>query len=200
MHHHPARAMYDQFEDILSSITMQLRSAIEADAGIPPPGSGPAMSAGDPLQRSSGWARQVSSEIGSVLLDSLGVAGTIEWHVRQFQKCTGIPCELTVSAMAGVDLPVNCADTIFDIYSEALSNVARHARASRVAIVLNITLREVTLLVRDNGIGLGENASRPGRGGVAGMQARARIHRGFCQLAGTQGGGTTVTVSLPVER
>ena len=208
MHHHPARAMYDQLENTLSSITLQLRSAIEADAGKPSRET--ALPAGGAPQRSGGWDRQVSAEIGSILLESLGLAATIEWHVRQFQKCTGIPCELTMTAMAGIELPVNCADTIFDIYSEALSNIARHARASRVTVALSITWREVTLVIRDNGIGLGSfglgsfgvgaDASRPIRGGIAGMQARARIHKGFCDLASAQSGGTTVTVSLPIQR
>lgn len=230
MHHHPARAMYDQLENTLSSITLQLRSAIEADAGKASREIETALPAGGAPQRSSGWDRQVSAELGSILLESLGLAGTIEWHVRQFQKCTGIPCELTMTAMAGIELPVNCADTIFDIYSEALSNIARHARASRITIALSITWREVTLVVRDNGIGLGvfglgandlgvnnlgvdnlgvnnrgvnnhgEDTSRPIRGGIAGMQARARIHKGFCDLASAQSGGTTVTVSLPIQR
>lgn len=223
MHHHPARAMYDQLENTLSSITLQLRSAIEADAGkpsratgtAPPAGGAPQRITGRSTERSSGWDRQVSADIGSILLESLGLAATIEWHVRQFQKCTGIPCELTMTAMAGIELPVNCADTIFDIYSEALSNIARHARASRVTIALSITWREVTLVVRDNGIGLGSfslgandfgvnnpgaDASHPIRGGIAGMQARARIHKGFCDLASAQSGGTTVTVSLPIQR
>jgi len=199
MHHHPARAMYDQLEDTLSSITMQLRTAIALDAGIPPRGNGKTMPPGNPLHQGTGWVRQVSAEIGSVLLDPLGLAATVEWHVRQFQKCTGIHCELTV-AVAGDDLPVNLADTIFDIYSESMSNVARHAGASQVVIALALTRREVTLVVRDNGIGLGEVASRASRGGIAAMQARARIHKGFCDFASAQSGGTTVTVSLPIQR
>lgn len=200
MHHHPARAMYDQFEVTLSSITMQLRSAIEADAGMLARSIEETVPGGDPLQRTRGWTRQASAEIGSVLLESLGLAATIEWHVRQFQKCTGIPCELAVTATSGVDLPLNLADTIFHIYSEALSNLARHSRASRVAIALNIAAREATLVVRDNGIGLGEGVSRSNQNGFAGMRARARIHKGFCEISGAQDGGTTVTVSLPVLR
>jgi two-component system sensor histidine kinase UhpB len=202
MYHHPARAMYDRLEDTLSSITMQLRSAIAADASMPPQADGKGGEGQGPFHRPRGWARQVAGEIGSVLLHSLGLAATIEWHVRQFQSCTGVPCDLTVTAAAGIDLPVNCADTIFDIYSEALSNIARHAKATRVAIALTITAREVTLVVRDNGIGIGigETASRAGRSGISGMRARAQVHKGFCEFAAAQSGGTTVTASLPVAR
>src|SRR6185503_7183680 len=99
-----------------------------------------------PLQRKSGWARQLSAELASVLLATLGLAATIEWHVRQFQNCTGIPCELTVNNAAGFNLAEDLAETIFDIYTEALSNVARHAAASHVAIVLSIMPHEVRLV------------------------------------------------------
>lgn len=196
MHQHPAHAMYDQLEDALGSISMQLRSAIEADAGMPPCGSAETAAADHPLHRSTGRARQASVEIGSLLLGSLGLAATIEWHVRQFQRCTGIPCELTV-AVAGVDLPEDLANAIFFIYSEAMSNVARHSRASHVAIAVALTRREATLVVRDNGIGPGAGMSLSNRAGIAGMQGRARVHKGFCQLACAQGGGTLVTMSLP---
>ena len=199
MRHHPGRAMYDQLEDTLTSITMQLRSAIEADANMPARVNGKVNGAsGPPLHRASGWARQISAELGSVLLDTLGLAATIEWHVRQYQKCTGILCELTVSSAAGFDLPEHYAATIYDVYNEALSNVARHAGASRVAIALTMTPHEVTMVVRDNGIGLGNEAPAPGAGGLAAIRARSQTYKGLCEVAGARNAGTTVTVSLPI--
>jgi len=194
MRHHPARAMYDLLEDALTSITMQLRSAIEADAGRP----GRNGASSSTLLRASGWARQMSIELGSVLLDTLGLAATIEWHIRQFQKCTGVTCELVVKYAAGFDLPEDYAESVFDIYNEALSNVARHAAASRVAISLTITPREVTMIVRDNGIGLSEAAFASATGGLAGMRARSRAYQGYCEIIGTRNAGTTVTVNLPI--
>ena len=189
MRNHPARAIYDQLEDMLSSMTMQLRSAIAADAQ-PPQASG----------RARGWARQVSAELASVLLDTVGLAATIEWHVRQYQKCTGILCELTVRSAAGCDLPEDYAATIFDIYSEALSNVARHAGASRVAIGLTVTAHEVSMVVSDNGIGLHSEACAAAASGIAAMRERSRAHAGVCEFAGVRNVGTTVTVSLPIAQ
>lgn len=188
MRSHPARAMYDQLEDGLISITRQLRSAIEADVRMPRLNG-----------KTVSWARQVSAELSSVLLDTLGLAATIEWHVRQFQKCTGVLYELTVNDAAAFDLPEDYAATIFDIYSEALSNVARHAGASRVVIALTITPHEVTMIVRDNGIGLGREAVA-GAGGLAVIRARSQAYRGLCEVAGARNAGTTVTVSLPIPQ
>jgi signal transduction histidine kinase len=103
------------------------------------------------LDRVDGWARRISAELCAVLLDTLGLAAAIEWHVRRFQKSTGVLYELKVNDAAGFEPPEDCAATIFDAYSMALSSVARHTQASRIAIALTITPREVTMLVRDGG-------------------------------------------------
>lgn len=198
MPRHLARAMYDQLEDTLSSITMQLRSAIQADASMPARVNGRVNEAIGRLRRSSGWARQVSAELGSVLLDTLGLAATVEWHVRQFRKCTGILCELTVNDVAGVDLPEGYAVSVYDMYSEALSNVARHSGASRVAIALTITPVQVSLAVHDNGIGLGDATPATGAGSIAAIHARARACKGHCEVTGARNVGTTFAVSLPM--
>lgn len=200
MPRHLARAMYDQLEDTLTSITMQLRSAIQADASIPARVNGRVNEAIGRLRRSSGWARQVSAELGLVLLDTLGLAATVEWHVRQFQKCTGILYELTVNDAAGFDLPEGYAETVYDMYSEGLSNVARHSGATRVAIALTITPYEVTLVVHDNGIGLGDATPASGAGSIAAICARARAYKGNCAVNGTRNTGTTLTVRLPMSR
>ncbi len=195
-----ARAMYDQIEDALASITMQLRSAIQADAQMPRRVNGSLLSAAGPLHRASGWGRQVVAELGGVLLHSLGLVATIEWHLHQFRKITGILCELTVNVTDGFGLPEEYAETIFDIYGEAMSNVARHTDASRVAITLTITPHEVCLVVRDNGIGLSDEVSLSSKGGIAGMRKSAQFHKGRCEFAGVRNAGTTVTATLPVVR
>ena len=140
----------------------------------------------------------LSAELAAVLLDTLGLAGTIEWHMGRYQKRTGVLCQLSASSAAGFDLPEEYAATIFDIYNEALGNVARHARASRVAIGLAVTPHEVTMVVSDNGIGLRKDAPDRGASGIAAIRARTEAHAGFCEFTGVRNAGTTVTVSLPL--
>jgi len=190
---HPERAMYDQIEDTLTSITMQLRSAIQADAGM----TGRA-SREDALHAGSLWPRKVTADLGSVLLDTLGLAATIEWHLRQVQKCTGILYRLTVNNAAVVELPDHYAQTIFDIYTEALSNVARHAGATRVAVVLTFAPHRLLLAVADDGLGLANEAPASSTGGIAGMRARSQSHKGYCAVTSSRNAGTTVTVGLPI--
>src|SRR4051794_2653051 len=124
---------------------------------------------GDRLHGDSAWTRQVTAELGSILLGPLGLAATIEWHAHQFQKCTGIVCELTINDAAGSELPEDYAAAVFEAYNEALSNIARHAGASRVSIALTMSSRELTMAVRDDGIGLAHGAADASLGGIAGI-------------------------------
>jgi signal transduction histidine kinase len=167
MRNHPGRAMYDELEEGLTSITMQLRSAIQADTGR-------VDGASDPLHGDRKWTRRVTAELGSILLGTLGLAATIEWHAHQFQMCTGILCELTINDASGFELPEDYATAVFDAYNEALSNIARNAGVSRVAIALTITPHELTMAVRDHSVGLADAA------------------------AGTRELGTPVVISLPI--
>ncbi|MGA8005146.1 MAG: ATP-binding protein [Burkholderiales bacterium] len=197
MSQHPARAMYDQIEETLTSITMQLRSAIQADTDVAARASERAGAAGNRLQRPDGWARRVTTELGSVLLDTLGLAATIEWHLQQCRKCTGLDYELSVNNTSRFDLPEKFAATLFEIYSEALSNVARHAYASRVTVALAITSDAVTMVVADNGVGLGNWGGDSRAGGLSVMRERSHAHKGLCTVTAARGTGTTVIVSLP---
>jgi signal transduction histidine kinase len=88
---------------------------------------------------------EISAELGSIVLDTLGLTAAIEWRTLQFQKRTGVSCRLTMDPAAPVAMPEAYAETIFDFYNEALRNVARHATASRVAIALTVTPRDVTV-------------------------------------------------------
>ena len=152
--------MYDELEEGLTSITMQLRSAIQADTRR-------VNGSCDRLHGDSAWTRQVTAELGSILLGTLGLAATIEWHARQFQKCTGILCELTVNDAAGSELPEDYATAVFDAYNEALSNIARNAGVTRVAIALTITPHELTMAVRDDSVGPADAAAGPRELGTA---------------------------------
>lgn len=142
---------------------------------------------------------QVSAELGSVMVDTLGLPGALEWQVRKFQHGTGIACEFALRNADGVIVPEGHAATIFDICREALRNVARHAQASRIFVALSIAPQEVAVTVRDNGKGFAQDAAALRTGGLAAIRARSRSYRGICEIAGTQRAGTTVVVCLPMS-
>jgi signal transduction histidine kinase len=89
----------------------------------------------------------LSTELGSVMLSTLGLAETVEWHLHQFRKRTGILCEFRANNAEHFPLPEEHAEALFDIYNEALGNVTRHAPATRVVVALTASPNEATLTV-----------------------------------------------------
>lgn len=147
---------------------------------------------GVPLRsgRAGAWSRQVAGEMGSVLIDTLGLAATVEWHVHRFRQCTGIPYELTVDDATGAKVPEEHAESIFDMLHAALYEVARRGQASRVSIALTIVPQEVSMVMRHGGSGISRELGR--------IRSRAQAHHGICEVAGAPDEDTTVTVILPL--
>jgi signal transduction histidine kinase len=140
--------------------------------------------------RAGAWTRQVAAQLGTVLLDTLGLAAAVEWHAHQFQKFTGIRSALTVHETEGFVAPEEYATGLFEMLHDALNHVARCAQVSRVDIALKITPREVGMVMRHDGTGAD--------GALAPIRARAQAYRGLCEVARAPEAGTTLRVSLPL--
>jgi two-component system sensor histidine kinase UhpB len=142
--------------------------------------------------------RRIVTELRPTLLDDLGLVAAIEWQVAEFQKRMGLPCRLTLPA-AEVELDQQHSIALFRILQESLTNVARHAGASRVDVALGLAGTDVVLSVRDNGSGISpERVSNPTSHGVRGIFERARQLGGEAAITGQPGAGTTVTITLPM--
>src|SRR6185295_10787364 len=97
--------------------------------------------------------RTIASELRPAVLDNLGLVAAVEWAVQQFARRTGISCALDLPAdhlHSGADRSTD----VFRILQEALTNVARHARATQVDVHLRVTPGELVLEVHDDGRGI----------------------------------------------
>jgi signal transduction histidine kinase len=108
-----------------------------------------------------------------------------------------VSCEMEALPDEGT-LPPGTHEALFRVAQEALANVAKHARATRVALRLEVDAEHVRLEVVDNGLGLDEAATPSHGTGIAGMKARAAELQGTVTLADTPGGGTLLTLAVPV--
>ncbi len=141
--------------------------------------------------------RRIATELRPGILD-LSLVATIEWQLQEFQTRSGIQAKL-VSAPEETTLNADGSTTVFRIFQEILTNVVRHAQATRVEVSLEETGGFLTLQVRDNGRGITESEIHsPKSIGLLGMQERARLQSGEVQFQGRPGQGTTVTVRLPL--
>jgi signal transduction histidine kinase len=144
--------------------------------------------------------RNIASGLRPGVLDELGLVKTLKSEAREFEGHTGIECRFkTNTAKARFDR--SAAVAIFRIVQAALTNVARHAHASRVVIVLMKRKNGLTLTVTDNGKGITRNpiASHASLG-ITGMRERALALGGTFALAGSRSKGTTLTVRIPLSR
>ena len=144
-----------------------------------------------------GTVRRISAELRPGILDDLGLAAAIEWQVEEFTKRTGIPCELR-STLGHPQLERDLATALFRIFQEALTNIARHASASRVRVALDLERGRLKLEVEDDGVGVPENAGKTSLG-LLGMRERARRLGGECDIRRLEPRGTLVRVAVPLR-
>jgi len=144
--------------------------------------------------------RRISSELRPSILDDLGLVTAVEWQAGQFQDRTGIICRFESSA-PGVDLNQEKSTAVFRIFQEALTNVLRHARATKVDIRIRQQDGQFVLTVSDNGRGITEvEKSDPSSLGLLGMKERAYLVRGAIHIGRSEEGGTVITVQVPIAR
>jgi signal transduction histidine kinase len=141
--------------------------------------------------------RQIINDLRPTVLD-LGLSAAVEWQVNQFQRRTGIQCEVQ-DDHGEIALPDHCATAFFRILQESLTNVVRHANATRVKVELRLNGGWLSLTVRDNGCGLPPGGrNKYGSFGLVGIEERIVILGGTCAVFSEPDGGTTVMVSAPV--
>lgn len=143
--------------------------------------------------------RRLSAELRPGALDTLGLVAAMEQHLAEFQARTGLRCALRAPPEESALGPEG-ATAVFRIFQEALTNVARHARATRVQVRLFPEAGRVVLEVKDNGRGIAPEDQRGTKAlGILGMRERATLLGGDVLLAGAPGRGTTLRAWLPLR-
>jgi PAS domain S-box-containing protein len=141
--------------------------------------------------------RRIATELRPGMLDDLGLVPAMEWQLQEFQKRSGIRCRFT-SDLEEVALDAEETTVLFRILQETLTNVARHASATRVEVSLDEEQGYVRLQVRDNGRGITAGEVEGSRSfGLLGMRERVLLRSGDFSIQGTPGQGTTVVIKLP---
>jgi NarL family two-component system sensor histidine kinase YdfH len=128
------------------------------------------------------------------------LAEAIRFRVAQFRQASGIDCDLNVDLPTGWSgLADPAVEQVERIVSEALTNVMRHAQASRVWVTVEETGGQFRISVRDDGRGFEEErAASGGHYGLLGMRERARQIGGRLEIESDAGGGTTLTLHVPL--
>jgi signal transduction histidine kinase len=142
--------------------------------------------------------KRITMDLRPGLLDHLGLIAAIEWQAEEFQKRTGIRYTLSFDP-DDLDLNPDLSTSVFRIFQETLTNIARHAHATEIKITLLENDGILKLTVTDNGIGISKDQiENPKSFGLMGIKERAYFSGGEAKIHGQKGKGTTVSVSIPL--
>lgn len=142
--------------------------------------------------------RAIINNLRPTVLD-LGLNAAIEWQVKEFQRRTGIACELEMSDKE-LEIDDNRATALFRILQESLNNVFRHARATKAQIRLNRDGETLLMRVADNGVGIFPGCRRKANSfGLVGIKERVSTLGGSLAIETGQDAGTSITVSIPLQ-
>jgi two-component system sensor histidine kinase UhpB len=149
------------------------------------------------VDRTIDAVHRISLDLRPSMLD-LGIVAALEWQVGEFEQQNGIACGFSCNDK-DIDLGLDQATALFRIFQEALTNIAKHARASRVTVRLQRQREQLTLTISDNGTGIAQaDRMKPQSFGLRGMNERARALGGTMSLTPANGGGTVVTINISV--
>lgn len=144
--------------------------------------------------------RKIATDLRPGVLDDFGLIAAIEWQVEDFKNRTGIQSELS-STLEDSDLSRDLATALFRILQETLTNIVRHAHATRAKIGIKEDDGVIVMTVEDNGKGITEReVYDPKSLGLLGIRERALIFGGEVRITGTRGRGTTVMVRIPLKK
>lgn len=140
---------------------------------------------------------RICSELRPAILDDVGLSAAIEWQAEEFASRTGIACDIRTDPPE-IKLSEELSVAVFRIFQETLTNIVRHARASKVEIRLRLTPSEFSMRVCDDGIGI--EVSGPQKVttfGLLGVRERVRGFGGELKLAAGDTGGTCIDIVIP---
>ena len=143
--------------------------------------------------------KRLCTQLRPPLLDHLGLGAALEWQAEDFQKRNAIECVVNL-VPADITVDEKYSTSLFRIFQESLTNVLRHAKATKVTATLSDKGDSIILEIVDNGVGITtENLSKANSFGLLGMRERVQICNGEVRIIGIQNAGTTITVIIPKD-
>jgi signal transduction histidine kinase len=190
-----ARELHDETGQALTSILLGLRAVEEAGSSEDVRKS--AADLRELVVATLQDVRRLAVQLRPKALDDFGLVPALERLVQTFSESSGIQVDL--EAQLGEErLPNEVETTLYRIVQEALTNVVKHAEATKVSILLVRRESSATAVIEDNGRGFVPATAATERFGLDGMRERAELHDGRLTVESAQGTGTTLVVEIPL--
>lgn len=195
-----ARDLHDEVGQLLTALKIDLQDIRHSEAEKARFGS--LTDSLELVDRLLTQVRSLALDLRPSLLDDLGLVSALRWYANRQAARNGWTLSLLVEGMAG-RVPVPIEVTCFRVAQEALTNVAKYARAKTIDLALRRQDEEVTLIIQDDGVGFDvPSARRRALGGVSvgllGMEERVRLAGGSLVISSALGEGTRLELYFPL--
>lgn len=190
-----ARELHDELGQALTALRIDLNWIRPRCAGLETNVTERLAAAFRLVERTVDALRRISEDLRPGMLDDLGLAAAIEHHVAKFTERTGIPCALAMNREE-FDIDDKTATAVFRLVQEALTNVVRHAAATRVTVQIDDRDNMLCLSVHDDGCGFALPAGKK-TFGLLGMRERVKTLKGGLEIESAPGRGTRIAAWIP---
>jgi len=190
-----ARELHDETGQALTSILLGLRAVEEASS--PDQMRTAASNLRELVVGTLQNVRRLAVQLRPKALDDFGLVAAVEHLVQTFSEATAIRVDLE-APLGDKRLPAEVETTLYRIVQEALTNIVKHAEASRVSILLVRRNDSATVVIEDDGQGFNPEELREEGMGIIGMRERVELHEGRLTVEAAPGSGTTVAAEVPL--
>jgi signal transduction histidine kinase len=191
-----ARDLHDELGAFLTSAKLDAARIKSRLAGTAPEALERLAHLVETLNSGIAMKRRIIEDLRPSALDNLGLVSALEILAREFAEQSGVEVH---AALEPVDLEADAELVVFRLVQEAVTNIAKYAKAQHVWVSLTMAARQVHISVRDDGAGFDTTARSAAGHGLAGMRFRVEAGGGSLSLQSAPGQGTLIRVSLPAS-
>lgn len=192
-----ARDLHDTVGQLMAGLSLAFK-AIETGGELPAPAVARLADAQRVMNELSREVHSLAVRLRPTSLDDIGLEAALEHLVVEWSPRTGVRADFYAAGLER--LPGEVETAVYRIVQEALTNVAKHADATVVSVVVTRPDGFVSVVVEDDGTGFDPNAVPKGRLGLMGMRERVELVGGEIDIGSNPGAGTTVAVRIPVTK
>ncbi|NOH04861.1 MAG: PAS domain S-box protein [Chloroflexi bacterium] len=189
------RELHDQIGQMLTALKLTIEVAMQ----MPPEQAlQKAMQGKQIMDELINRVSRLSLELRPPMLDDLGLVPALLWHINRFQEQTQIEVDFKHSGVEGRRFASEIETTAYRVVQESLTNVARHARATRAGIEVRVDADGMNIQIEDDGAGFDPQAALDLNRGLGGMRERVHLVGGSFQIESQIGKGTRKIIRLPL--
>ncbi len=193
-----ARDLHDSVGQLLAGLSLAFKAV--TSAGDLPPASAIRLAEAQRVADALGKeVHGLAVRLRPTSLDDIGLEAALGQLVAEWSERTGVRADLHAAGLGAGRLAPEIETTLYRVVQEALTNVAKHARATNVSVVVTRPDGYATATIEDDGVGFDPDAVPKGRLGLLGMRERVALVGGEMDVESAPGSGTTVGVRVPVS-